>query len=232
MSKYLTDLQIKDYKIYQDTEDYAFTQDSVFLANIAKFKKDDYLIDLGSGCGILSFLAVIKQGVSKVVGIEIQHSMVSLANESIVLNKLENKISIIEGDVKNIKNLVEAESFDKAICNPPYFVGEKSTKKNLSHIENSATLEDFVKAAAYSLKFGGDLYIVIKENRLSELLTILSNNKLEPKEMTLVYPKLSSGIDIAIIKARKGAKVGLQTNTLIVKDEDGNYTKEYEELYV
>ena len=41
MSEYLTDLGIKDYKLIQDTDDYAFSQDSVFLANMAKLSSRD-----------------------------------------------------------------------------------------------------------------------------------------------------------------------------------------------
>ena len=131
----------------------------------------------------------------------------------------------------DIKNLVEAESFDKVLCNPPYFQGEQITKKNLSRIESTATLSDFAKAASYALRFGGDAWFVSKIDRLSPLICALVQSKLEPKEMTIVYPKLSSEADVVIIKARKGGKVGLKTHTLIVMDEEGNYTQTYKEMY-
>ena len=74
MSEYLTDLGIKDYKLIQDTDDYAFSQDSVFLANMAKLCGKDSVLDLGCGSGILATLALIKKGVKKAVGIEIKET--------------------------------------------------------------------------------------------------------------------------------------------------------------
>lgn len=231
MSIYATSLDIQDYVILQDTEDYAFSQDSVFLANIAKISKDDKVLDLGCGTGILATLALVKKHAKSAVGIELQEDVASLAKESAKLNKLEDKLQIINGNVRDIKALVKAESFDIVLCNPPYFVGSQNSKKDLSRSESDATLADFVKASSYALRFGGDCHFVIKADRLAHLMSSLCQNHLEPKKLTLVYPKLSSGVDIVIVKARKGAKIGLKTSTLIVMDEAGNYTTQYKELY-
>lgn len=230
MSEFITDLQIKNYRIIQDTASYCFSQDSVILANTAKFAKTDRILDLGTGCGILSVLAIIKQHVKEAVGIEIQEKVCDMAERSNRMNGIEN-FRIINGDIKDIRDLVRAESFDKVITNPPYFQGNAETEKNLSNIETTATLEDFIKAAAYSLKFGGDFYIVLKIDRLASLVSGLKNNNLEPKEITFVYPKLSAGVDVVIIKAKKGAKEGLISKTLIIQDENGAYTEEFQELY-
>ena len=127
---YPTSLDIDDYVILQDTDDYAFSQDSVFLANTAKIAKEDRVLDLGCGTGILATLALVKKCASAAVGIELQPCVANLARESAKRNGLEGKFDIITGDVKDIKNLVEAESFDKVLCNPPYFQGEQITNNN------------------------------------------------------------------------------------------------------
>lgn len=231
MSIYPTSLDIDEYMILQDTDDYAFSQDSVFLANSAKIGRGDRVLDLGCGTGILATLALVKKHAASAVGIELQPSVAELARESAKLNRLDDRLQISTGDVKDIKTLVTAESFDIVLCNPPYFEGNQVTKKNLSRIESSASLLDFAYAASYALRFGGDAWFVSKIDRLSPLMCALVKTRLEPKEMTIVYPKLSTGADIVIIKARKGGKVGLQTHTVIVMDEDGNYTKTYKDMY-
>ena len=228
---YRTSLDIEDYVILQNTDDYAFSQDSVFLANTAKIDKNDKVLDLGCGSGILATLALIKKHAALAVGIELQHDVADMARQSAKINRLDDKLTIVDGDVKDVKNLVKAESFDIVLCNPPYFQGEQSTKKNLSRAESTATLADFVYAASYALKFGGDAWFVSKIDRLSPLICELSKRNLEPKEMTIVYPKLSTDVDIVIIKGRKGGKVGLLTHTLIVADEKGNNTEAYKEMY-
>ena len=173
MAIYPTSLDIDDYVILQNTDDYAFSQDSVFLANIAKIGKNDKVLDLGCGSGILATLALVKKHASSAVGIEVQPNVADMARQSAALNRLDEKLSIITGDVKDIKNIVEAESFDVVLCNPPYFEGNPTTKKSLSRIESSATIFDFVQAASHSLKFGKYAWFVSKIDRLSPLICAL-----------------------------------------------------------
>lgn len=231
MSVYPISLDIDDYVLLQNTDDYAFSQDSVFLANIAKIGKKDTVLDLGCGTGVLATLAIVKKGALKATGIELQEDIASLALQSVRLNRLEDKLNIINGDVRSIKQLIQAESFDIVLCNPPYFSSGQSSKKSLSRQEGTASLCDFTRAASFALRFGGDAYFVYKVDRLAELVYELKQAQLEPKELTLVYPKPSLAVDVVIVKARKGARVGLITHTLVVMDENGEYTTQYKELY-
>ena len=232
MSEYETRLDIDDYIIVQDTDDYGFSQDSVILANLADIGKNDVVLDIGCGTGILSTLAIVKKGVKSAVGIDVQKHACDLARKSVQINGLQDKLQIIDGDVRDIKNLVKAESFDAVLCNPPYFrSGASENVKGVSRTESGADIADFVKGAAWALRFGGDLYIVYKADRLASLFTALANCNLAPKEMTVVFPKLSKGGDVVIVKSRKGAKEGLKIKSLVVKDEDGKDTIEFKELY-
>lgn len=250
MARYATDLGIGDYIVFQDTDDYAFSQDSVFLANTAKLSPSDAVLDLGCGSGILSTLALIKKHVKKAVGIELQPRVADMARDSAIQNGLQDKFEVICADVKDIRSILKAESFDKVLCNPPYFTnsgnsGQKSvsdeendalnvnakTEKSVSRTESTATLDDFVKGASYALRFGGDAWFVIKADRMASLIYSLKSYNLEPKEATLIYPKPTSDVDVVIIKARKGAKEGLKISPFFVTDDNGEYTDKYKETY-
>lgn len=250
MARYATDLGIGDYIVFQDTDDYAFSQDSVFLANTAKLSPSDAVLDLGCGSGILSTLALVKKHVKKAVGIELQPRVADMARDSAIQNGLQDKFEVICADVKDIRSILKAESFDKVLCNPPYFTnsgnsGQKSvsdegndalnintrTGKSVSRTESTATLDDFVKGASYALRFGGDAWFVIKADRMASLIYSLKSYNLEPKEATLIYPKPTSDVDVVIIKARKGAKEGLKISPFFVTDNNGEYTDKYKETY-
>lgn len=250
MARYATDLGIDDYIVFQDTDDYAFSQDSVFLANMAKLSPSDAVLDLGCGSGILSTLALVKKHVKRAVGIELQPRVADMARDSAIQNGLQDKFEVICADVKDIRSILKAESFDKVLCNPPYFTnsgnsGQKSvsdeendalnintrTEKSVSRTESTATLDDFVKGASYALRFGGDAWFVIKADRMASLIYSLKSYNLEPKEATLIYPKPTSDVDVVIIKARKGAKEGLKISTFFVTDDNGEYTDKYKETY-
>lgn len=234
MSEFVTFLT-DDYKVLQDDDGYLFSADSVLLANLAKIGKDDTVLDLGSGSGVMSILVSVKKGAKKVVGVEIDSCTADMSRRSVKMNHLDDKIEIVTGDVKDVKALLTAGSFDKAICNPPYFGGddglEKTSQRAVARKQGDCTLNDFVFAASYALKNGGDFFIVYKADRLVELITTLNQNGLEPKHITYVYPKLSKGVDTVIISAKKGGKLGLQSSTLILMDEEGEYTEKVKELY-
>ena len=231
MAEYLTDLGIKDYKIIQDTDDYAFSQDSVFLVNMAKLGSKDNMLDLGCGSGILALLALIKKNVKKAVGVEINPKFCDMAKRSAELNGLS--LDIINRDVKDVRKYIKAESFDKVLCNPPYFTPSSPIAEvgGAARTESTSTLDDFIAAASYALRFGGDLWIVSKVTRLAGLFASLDRHRLAAKELTLIYPKLSLGVDTVVVSAKKGGKEGLVTKTFIAQNEDGTFTKQYEELY-
>lgn len=231
MAEYFTELGVNGYKIIQDTDDYAFSQDSVFLANMAKLGLKDTVLDLGCGSGILATLAIIKKGVKNAVGVEISEKFCDMASRSAKMNELP--LEIINCDVKDINKHIKAESFDKVLCNPPYFTAStpQAVEGKIARSESSATLDDFISAASYSLKFGGDLWIVLKAARLAGLCASLDRHKLAAKELILIYPKLSAGVDTVIVSAKKGGKEGLVTKTFIAQNEDGSLTEEYKELY-
>ena len=234
MSEFVTFLT-GDYKVLQDDDGYLFSADSVLLANLAKIGVEDSVIDLGTGSGVLAILTAVKKGAKRVVGVEIDSATADMARRSVKMNKLDDKISIITGDVKCIKDFVRAGEFDRAICNPPYFSaddgfgteGVKATARK----QGENTIDHFVKAGAYALKNGGDFFVVYKADRLVEVVTALHENGLEPKHITYVYPKLSKGVDTVIISAKKGGKTGLQSSTLILMDEEGKYLDTVKELY-
>ncbi len=234
MSEFVTFLT-GDYKVLQNDDGYLFSADSVLLANLSKIGKEDSVIDLGTGSGVLAILVAVKKGAKSVLGIELDEKTADMASRSVKMNHLEEKISIKQGDVRDIKNLVSAGEFDKAICNPPYFDSNDGTGnagvKTFARKQQTCTIEDFVKAGAYSLKNGGDMFVIYKADRLVELMVSLHSNGLEPKHITYVYPKLSKGVDTVILSCKKGGKAGLTSSTLILMDEEGKYTEKIKELY-
>lgn len=235
MSEFVTFLGNGDYKLLQDDDGYLFSADSVLLANLAQIGAKDSVLDLGSGSGIISTLIAVKKHAAKIVGIELDDKACGMAARSAKMNKLEDKLSFVCADVRQIKTVVQSGEYDKVVCNPPYFdfddgntsVSARTTARKVT----GATLEDFVAAAAYSLKNGGDFFIVYPAASLADLTCILRANGLEPKRAILVYPKLSKGLDTVIVSARKGGGKGMTFETLVIMDEEGRYTERVRELY-
>lgn len=231
----LDDLQYKGLKLIQRTDLYCFTSDAVILANIVKASKKETVVDFGCGNGAITVLVQAKTNCKQVIGIELQETSADLARRNVALNEIGN-ITIINDDINNSAKYLTNESIDCVVCNPPYFrhgQGETRLKKEiaLSRHESTCTLEEIIIQSSKCLRFDGRLYMVHKCERLAEVLTHLSNNKLEPKELLLIYPKANKRPDAFVVTAKKGGNSGMIINSLVVYDDNGEMTEQAKELY-
>lgn len=234
----IDDLEFKNLKIIQNKDGFCFGMDSVLLSDFAKeIKKNSSIADLGTGTGILAILLSGKTQDTQIVGVEIQKEVAEMANRSILLNNLKNRIQIICEDIKNLKAKYEQGSFDAIVTNPPYKkVGtgkiNKKDKKIISRHEITANLEDFISISNYLLKDQGSIYMVHRPERIADIFVLLRKYKLEPKILRLIYPNVEKSPNLILIKAVKNAKPFLKVEKpLIVYTNEGNYTDEILKIY-
>jgi len=234
----IDDLQYKNLKIIQNKDGFCFSMDSILLVEFAKnIKRNTTVIDLGTGTGIISILLSKKVELKKIIGIDILEDVCDMAKRSISLNKLEDKIKIINEDVKNMGKIFESSSFDVVISNPPYKKinsGLTNSNKNklISRHEITANLEDFIKIASYLLKSNGEIYIVHRPERLVDIFNLLRKYHIEPKDMQMVYPQKSKEPNLILIKGVKNAKPFLKIRKpLFIYNERGEYTEDIIRIY-
>ena len=233
----IDDLQRNGYKIIQDPCRFCFGMDAVLLSGFARADKGDHVIDLGTGTGIIPILMEAKTEASHLIGLEIQEESADMARRSVALNNLESKIEIVTGDIKQAVELFGKSTMDVVTSNPPYMIGQHGLKnpdseKAIARHEVLCTLEDVVKATAALLKPGGNFFMVHRPFRLAEIMTCLSNYKLEPKRMRLVYPFVDKEPNMVLIEANRGGRSRLTVEKpLIVYKEQGVYTDEIYEVY-
>ncbi|MCR4589638.1 MAG: tRNA1(Val) (adenine(37)-N6)-methyltransferase [Lachnospiraceae bacterium] len=231
------DLQRNGYEIIQDKDRFCFGMDAVLLSGFATVKSGGRLMDLGTGTGILPILLSAKTGGKHFTGLEIQHDSADMARRSVIHNRLEDRIDIIEGDIKEARQLFGAASFDTVVSNPPYMTEDGGLKnpdepKAIARHEILCTLSDVVEAAAYLLKEGGAFYMVHRPWRLPEIFSEMQKKKIEPKRMRMVYPSMDKEPNMVLIGGRKGGGPGLKCEKpLIINGEDGKYTREITEVY-
>lgn len=234
----IDDLEFNGYKIIQNKNGFCFGIDSVLLSDFAKkIKKDAKVIDLGTGTGIISILLAGKTKAKEIIGVEIQQDVADMANRSIELNNLENKIKIINENIINLNNYFEKQSIDVIVTNPPYKkintgVKNDNEKKLISRHELTANLEDFIKISKDLLKDKGEFYMVHRAERLVDIIYLMRKYKIEPKQIKFVAPKISKEPNLILIKGIKNANEFLKfDNILFVYNEDGSYTDEILNIY-
>ena len=233
----LDDLQIKGYEIIQSPGRFCFGMDAVLLSSFAKVKKNECALDLGTGTGILPILLEAKNEGERYVGLEIQEESADMARRSVLHNKLDEKISIVTGDIKEASRIFGAASFHVITTNPPYMIGEHGLKNDnealyIARHEALCTLDDILRESAKLLKPKGRFYMVHRPFRLAEILGKMSAYGIEPKRMRLIHPHVDKEPNMVLVEGLRGGKPRMTVEKpLIVYGENGDYTEELLKMY-
>ncbi|WP_313074332.1 tRNA1(Val) (adenine(37)-N6)-methyltransferase [Lacrimispora sp.] len=233
----IDDLQRNGYQIIQKQNGFCFGMDAVLLSGFAQVKQGERAVDLGTGTGIIPILLEAKYDGIHYIGLEIQEEVADMARRSVVLNHLENKVSIVTGDIKEASRLFGAASFDVVTSNPPYMNDAHGLKnpdlpKAIARHEVLCSLDDVTREAARLLKPGGRFYMVHRPHRLIEIVTALKGYGLEPKRMKMVHPFVDREANMVLIEAVRGGKSMIKVEApIIVYKEQGVYTDEIYTIY-
>jgi tRNA1(Val) A37 N6-methylase TrmN6 len=206
--------------------------DSVVLSGFVKLPKNARILDLGSGCGTLGLLLCARDNGCVVTGIELDEAAHLMALENARRNNISHRLHSICGDLTAISNFVAPGSFSVCVSNPPYFSGGPMSKNTpLARSEDQCPLEELLRSAAWALKYGGDLFLVHRPERLAELCAKASAVQLEPKRLCLVRHKELGPVNLILLQCRKGGKPGLQWEELTLFTSSGEPTQAYRQLY-
>lgn len=230
-----TNFLFPGYPIIQDDDYFKLSQDSVVLSSFSAARKNDKILDIGCGIGVLTLLMLIRHDTVTAHGLEITKGAAELARENLALNNFETRGTI---DNINMSDFPKAlyGAFDMCISNPPYFSpnrGFSSPRPEIAAARNESCgdIYDVCLCASRALKWGGRFNVCYPPERLGDLFAALSQNNLEPKIMRLVHADIAHGPNLVLIGARKGGGAGLIINPPLIIRENGAYTDEFQKIY-
>lgn len=227
-----------DRYIFEDTDGFSFSLDSVLLARFVSLRLTDRkILDLGTGTAPIPLILSFRTS-AHITGVEIQKTSADLAKKSVRYNHLEDQIDIIEMDMKDYVGQVLAESFDVITVNPPYFKYSSSSITNLSKAkmiarhEVTITLEEIVEIASKLLRHHGVLAMVHRADRLIDVLELYRAYHIEPKRIQFVFPKMGKDANMILIEGKKNGSSSVKIEpSLYVHNEDGSYTDEVKAFF-
>ena len=238
MSLILNDLLgIDKIKIYQDSDLFNFSIDSILLAHFVTINyKDKEICDLCSGNAPIPMYLTLKTK-ANITGVEVQEKSYNLANMSINYNHFENQIKMVNANLIGISNVIGKEKYDVVTCNPPYFkIGNNNINPNselaIARHEVLANLDDIIKEASLLLRQKGRLAIVYHPGRLIELINTLRKYKIEPKRIQFIYPKRNRSCNHVLVEGVKCGNAEMQVLAPIyVYNDNDKWTKQILKIY-
>lgn len=211
---------------------FPLSTDSMVLCHFVRLPKNARVLDLGSGCGTLGLLLCSRNEACTITGLEIDETAHQSALENIRRNGLEPRMESICADLRSVSERFSPGSFSVCVSNPPYFSGGPASRATpIARREDVCGLRELMEAAAFTLKFGGDFFLVHRPERLAELIAAGAERALELKRLQLVRHRQNGPVSLIALQFRKGAKPGLQWEELSLRRPDGSPTPAYREIY-
>ncbi len=217
------------------TPHHTFGTDAVLLSNFAHPKKKDKLVDLGTGCGIIPLLMLRDGNLKEAVGVDISSEATTLAQKTKEELRIPN-FTVINSDLKELKGKIDFGCHTLVTCNPPYKAPNAGLKnpdsvEMVARHEVACTLEDIIAVSAKLLQTNGRLCMCHRPERLSELMSLMTKYRVEPKRLRLVVQRKGEEPWLVLVEGRRCGNVGLRIEPTLYVEENGEFSKEMIEIY-
>ena len=206
---------IDDIRIVQKKKGHRFTTDSILLAKLSSPKRHARVLELGTGCGIVSILLAKKELSLHITAVEIQKEMAELAERNVLLNDMSNSIEVLNADIKKLPQIFPPSHFDCIITNPPY--RPPSSGRTSPHImraiasqEFTVTLRDIMKVSQHLLKVRGRISLIYTAERLVDLFSMMQIYRIEPKEMRCIHAGRDGKVRLVWVEGVKEGRPGVK----------------------
>lgn len=224
-------LRLTEYR-----EGIRFGTDALLLADFAMPRLHrGVCADFGTGSGVLPLLLAGSGCRADFLAVELQEKYACLASENAAQNGLSDCITVLQGDLRQFRTLLAAESVAAVISNPPYLprdCGRKNlaVEKRVAWHEECLSADELAAAASWALQYGGRFFCVYLPSRLPVLLSALRANGLEPKRLQSVVPSHGEAPSLVLLEAKKNASAGMEWLPALPLYTDASHTAESESL--
>ncbi len=224
--------------IKQDPAGYRFSIDAVILASHAGPRKNERVLDLGTGCGIIPLILAYRRPEITIFGVEIQEELARTAMTNVKSNHLQHQITILYQDMRKLKPDLIGGPVDLVVCNPPYHRTRSGRlnpdpQRAIARHELKVNLDDVLKAAKRLLRTAGRFVTIYTADRVAELIIQMRSHGIEPKSMRTIHGQLSAEAKLVLVVGAKGAQPGTRLDPpLIIYDSSGEYTKEVQAMLI
>jgi len=223
-----------EVRLIQRRQGYRFSVDALLLAAFAGKPKGG-VVDLGTGCGVISLL-LARRGIRSIIAVELQAGLFELASRNVQLNNFADNVHVLNADLRQLRGVLPAGAFDLVLSNPPYIAKGTGNvnpvaEKALARHELACSLPEVASAAKYLLRDGGAFKLIFPSSRLAELLATLTRTGLAAKRMRLIHPFPDRPAKLVLLEAIKGAGDVLEAlPPLVLFDASGDYSAEAQRI--
>lgn len=233
----LDDLIVGGMGLIQPLKGYRFSLDAVLLSFFPELNGIKTAIDIGTGNGIIPHLLAFRQPDLKIIGLDIQAAMLERAERSTIYNGLQEQISFINADIKEISKFLPPDCTQLVICNPPFWkkgsgYWSRNQEQAIARHEITVDLQQIISAAGYILVPGGKLCLIHISDRYEEVLAAAAAHNIQASRLRFIHSRVNEKAKLFLFEGvKEGSQAAKIMPPLIIYDENNNYCGEIAAIY-
>lgn len=238
MTETLDTLSTGGIRILQPRKGYRYSLESLILPFFPHLGKDDAIVELGAGAGVISMILARRCRACRITAVEIQERLHTLLSRNLAQNGLEDQVRPLLADIRRIEEHLDGGAFDLVCCNPPFRKARSGRinpdpEKAMARHEIALSLEDLVRSVDYLLKRRGRFVLIYLPERLTDLILALRRKGLEPRRMQTIHSFPATPAVLLMVEAVKGVRPGMKVEApfVIYRDQSKGYSAEMEAIY-
>ncbi len=187
--------------------------DAVLLAAAVHLKAGQNALELGCGAGTALLCAAHLNPQAGFTGLEKQPGAARLAQRNIACNAMQDRVTVVQGDVLALPGALGANSFDAVFLNPPFYddpaaIRRPRAGKDAAFVNTDAKLADWIGAAVKMIRGRGHVTLIQRAERLGDCLAAFAGRAGDIRILP-VLPRDGAAAHRIIVRARKNVKTPL-----------------------
>lgn len=219
----------KHFSLCHDRSTMKVGTDAVLLGAWAEVLPTDWVLDIGTGCGILP-LMLAQKGVAKVHAVDLDEASALEAAENFQASQWSRSLFAFHADIRKFTMQC---AYDLIISNPPFFINSfksNTDRKNQTrHTDTSLSFLELVSAARRLLKPDGRFVLVLPERESRDFIPIAEESHLYVHKCQRIIPLEGKEPNRVNLELRYGKPVSTQVTELVMRKADNSFTEAYDD---
>lgn len=218
--------QFQQFRVNQDRCAMKISTDAVLLGAIAKAENPKWILDIGTGTGVIALMLAQRFPHAKVTAIEIDSDAATQAAENFQESQFSDRLELIHNPLQEYSPV---EKYDLIVSNPPFFpdhLKSPDSKRNKALHTDTLSFEDLIKKVSLLLSDLGAFWVILPPRQMKMLKDLAEKTGLFPNETILIKDSETKPVHREICKFSFQIW-GINEAELILKDEFSVYSSSY-----
>lgn len=224
------DFRCKQFSLNHSASTMKVGTDAVLLATLAPETNPKNILDVGSGCGIISLVMAQRFSSAAITAIDLDFNSVLQASENFNLSKWKERLNALNISFQDFAaNKENCQKYDYIVSNPPFFVNSLNSpyrKRNLARHTSTLSFEEFASCVSEVCTDDARIVCILPPEQSDLLSDFLSLYSLYSIERINIYTRQDKPLG-RVISVFAHSRNPIMVKDFYIRDINNNYTEQY-----